>query len=167
MKSELNFVLNQEILTRFWAKVDKGEPDTCWNWTAARSRKMGYGVFGLCGKTYRAHRISWLIHHGYMPDSKLDVCHKCDNPACVNPLHLFLGTRTDNMQDCARKGRTSRVPRIVGTETRSAKLNDAAVAHLRSLPSDISVLREFALQYGMSYQSVLDAYRGKTWKHVE
>jgi len=92
---------------RFWAKVAKTE-DGCWNWTASKRHK-GYGAFcyyrddGTLVQG-RAHRYSWEIHNGDIPDGMF-VLHSCDNPACVNPDHLFLGTNQDNVDDMMRKGR--------------------------------------------------------------
>lgn len=89
---------------RFWARVVKG--DGCWVWTGARNAQ-GYGrmTAGSRGAGYlRAHRVSWELANGPVPKG-LWVLHRCDNPPCVNPAHLWLGTRLDNMRDCSAKGR--------------------------------------------------------------
>jgi hypothetical protein len=87
---------------RFWAKVDQRSKDECWLWTAALDDK-GYGMFKLDGWMQKAHRVSWMIANG--DANGLGVLHRCDTPACVNPRHLFLGNHSDNMKDCAAKGR--------------------------------------------------------------
>jgi len=96
------------IADRFWAKVDKSIASGCWEWQSS-IRGNGYGAFFTHlieegRKCYGAHRYSWMLAHGPIPDG-LWVLHKCDNRICVNPDHLFLGDRTDNMRDCAQKGR--------------------------------------------------------------
>ena len=88
-------------MDRFWDKVDKtGE---CWIWTASKNKK-GYGRFGFGSRAQLAHRVSWLLSNGEIPDGML-ACHTCDNPPCVNPSHLWLGTQKDNVVDMSSKGR--------------------------------------------------------------
>lgn len=99
-------MLTDQQLKNFWAKVNK--TDTCWNWTGAQS-PAGYGQFGVGDKTtgfksVLAHRLSYLLQNGLIPNN-LEVMHLCDNPSCVNPDHLRVGTHLENMQDMINKGR--------------------------------------------------------------
>lgn len=99
-------LITAEERIRFFAKVIQGSSeDDCWKWTAC-TNEFGYGLFNAQGRQQRAHRVSYKMHVGDIPDG-LQICHHCDNPPCTNPKHLFLGTQADNMQDASRKGRSA------------------------------------------------------------
>ena len=93
--------MNEHIEQRFFNKVDKTYG--CWNWIAHKN-PAGYGRITVNRKDYTAHRMSWILHKGAIPGG-LFVCHHCDNPACCNPNHLFIGTNRDNRRDSVKKGR--------------------------------------------------------------
>lgn len=106
------------LAERFWAKVRKSKG--CWEWTGAKQHN-GYGFIHTGGhvirRPLRAHRASWELHYGPIP-AGLWVLHRCDNPSCVRPDHLFLGSRSDNMKDCAAKGRVCTIGQANKTHCR-------------------------------------------------
>ena len=89
--------------SRFWARVDKRGPNECWEWTGGR-KGHGYGQVFFNSKNMRTHRLSWVLKNGPIPPD-LYVCHRCDNPPCVNPEHLYLGTQKQNIREAQEKGR--------------------------------------------------------------
>lgn len=152
---------------RFWRYVTPGDGDECWLW-AGSLRSTGYGQMTSEGKNYGAHRLSWLIHHGFYPPSTVDVCHTCDNRACVNPAHLFLGTRADNMADAQRKGRLigNHKNAARGERVNTAKLAEGQVREIRDLRTAGRSLQSIADEYGVSKKTVLNIDHGRVWKHV-
>ena len=113
-------------MKRFWNKVDVQGPDDCWNWQASKCK--GYGQFGFKGRNIRANRFVWYLHTGEFPPEGMCVCHTCDNPACVNPKHLFLGTQQENLSDMDDKGRRVNPPTAKPAwSLRQAKLVDSFI----------------------------------------
>lgn len=95
--------MTPEQISRYWAKVNKGLENECWEWVGAKNSK-GYGQFSINGKSTSTHRISYAMHHGEILPG-LIVCHTCNNPPCVNPKHLYMGTNTDNMHQASQQKR--------------------------------------------------------------
>lgn len=157
------------VETRFWKYVRKTR--TCWLWTAATDGH-GYGVIGAGSKReglLKAHRVSWQIHYGQIPPG-LNVCHKCDVPACVNPGHLFVGTDSDNARDAISKGRFV-FNRAHGSAHKNSKLTEESVAAARlayaCAPNKRGLIPRMAVHLGVSGPGLRNAISGKTWKHVQ
>ena len=126
---------------RFWGKVQKCGDGDCWLWTGSRN-KFGHGHFNNQPIGNTAHRTAWFLTNGAIPDGMF-VCHRCDNPPCVNPKHLFLGTNEDNMRDAAQKNRTAH-----GSRAHGSKLSEA----------DIPVILEM-LGKGISQSAIAVRFR--------
>lgn len=115
---------------RFLSKVPQNVPVTeCWIWLGTCEGK--YGKFFIQGSEYKAHRVAFMVWNDRKPNPNLDVCHKCDTPMCINPHHLFEGTRAENLQDCIRKGRQGDRSKAKGDASPYVKLSDAQVAEIR------------------------------------
>lgn len=99
-------MMTNEQIEKFWSKVDVKGSNDCWEWKGAIQSK-GYGSISLDGKTYNAHRVSWMIAHSRMPRPDLQILHSCDNRRCVNPAHLREGTNLENVRDMHRRGRAN------------------------------------------------------------
>jgi hypothetical protein len=137
----------------------------CWVWTGAKCLK-GYASIKVRGRVCRAHREMYKLTKGDIGD--MMVCHSCDNPSCVRPEHLFLGTSSDNMRDCVAKGRSvfQRRPELLprGEGHHSAKLTAATVAELRALHRSGQSARSLARRYGVSSRAVDKVVHGRTWR---
>lgn len=158
---------------RFWSKINKLGPDECWLWTGA-TQGFGYGVLNSCvnNKLVRAHRLSWNIHNGDIP-ANMFVCHKCDNPLCVNPKHLFIGSNTDNVHDMWKKGRASPPPRNgsipplhLGENHPNSKLTGAKVLEIRKLSRDGINGRQLASLFKITPAQISNILRNKQWRHI-
>ena len=152
--------VNERELARFWSHVNKTEG--CWEWTAARTGSNNYGRFKLRGKPFTAHRLSYIIAHGPIPDG-LKVLHRCDNPACVRPDHLWLGTHQDNMDDKVRKNRHW-VNR--GESHGMAKLTAAQVVEIRQRRASGEKGRALAVAFNVSEATISTVCSGKRWGFV-
>lgn len=148
---------------RFSEKFIKGSEDDCWNWAGAKKRK-GYGAMKLSGDSVSAHRIAYFLSEGAIPEG-LYVCHRCDNPACVNPSHLFLGTPLQNTQDMHSKGRQ----RYVGQKGRRnprAELSEKQVKKIIGLIAKGHTNKAIAQRFGVSHSTVSLIRLGKSWSEI-
>jgi hypothetical protein len=139
-------------------------PSGCWNWNGS-ILKNGYGCLGVDGKTQFAHRASFLAFHGSIPEGK-DICHSCDNRACVNPAHLFSGSRKDNMQDCAKKGRTNRFAKARGSRVATSILNESDVSEILVLLSENHTCAEIGRKFNVSRATISKIKNKKNWRHI-
>jgi|AntAceMinimDraft_17_1070374.scaffolds.fasta_scaffold31345_6 hypothetical protein len=157
------------LVDRFWDKVDKRGLDECWPWTGSHNTS-GYGEInrGLRGKgNILAHRASWEIHNGPIPEGKgwhgMCVLHHCDNPECVNPAHLFLGTQADNMRDMHVKNRRSYDTAARGENHGNAKLTNQDVREILCLLKAHYTQKEIAIWYGVVRQTISMINIGMSW----
>jgi hypothetical protein len=156
--------------------VDVKGPDECWLWTAC-TNGVGYGRFGIdsAKRTVYAHRLGYFLEYGVDPGN-LMVCHKCDQPLCQNPRHLFLGTKGDNNRDSVAKGRHAwkdehlwrqhpeQAPR--GERNGCAKLTEADVIEIRRLYAAGWLQREIGEKFGVRNKTVSKIVRLERWKHL-
>lgn len=146
--------------SRFWSKVSRLGPDECWEWRASRIYgDMPYGRFSRPGgKHVYAHRYSYELHHGPIPERQL-VLHRCDNPGCVNPAHLFVGTHQDNVDDMESKGRAHR--------EWGNKLTEQNVIDIRNRYSlGGIIMKDLAQEYGVSMVTIISIVKRRTWRHI-
>lgn len=148
-------LLTPKLVARFWSKVDaSGGPDACWVWTGPRWR-TGYAQIWVVDRQVLVHRFAWALEHGDIPPGR-QALHRCDNPACVNVRHLFLGTQADNMQDRSAKGRVRQGRRLTAEQVRD-------IRELREVGATLEAIGDL---YGISASNVCQVVRRRTHRKV-
>lgn len=144
---------------QFWSRASRvGE---CWIWQGSLTTN-GYGRLLVKGRWLGTHKIAFLLSHGSVPDG-LEVCHTCDNRACIRPDHLFLGTHRENMQDMKTKGRST-----YGTKHFNAQLTEDDIRQIRALYVPWKVTcRQLGEMFGTSYKNISRIVRREAWAHVD
>jgi hypothetical protein len=170
--------MTENDIARFWAKVRKGIETECWEWQAAKSHS-GYGVFSysLNGRPQMpAHRFSYMLSTGRVIPDGWFVLHSCDNPPCVNPRHLRLGTQKENVADAIERNRHKNPPPVPpkrpyehcarGTQCHTAKLNEWAVRALLKERLTGRNFTDLGREFGLDASTVADICKGRAWSHV-
>jgi hypothetical protein len=150
--------MEMNVIDRLMRKVVK--TDSCWNWTA-RKTPQGYGRINVEGVNKLAHRVAYELLVG--PVGSLHVLHRCDNPSCVNPAHLWLGTNADNVADKVSKGRA---PAAIGAANPKSKLQDADVLAIREAVARGIKQSALAVRYGVTPTQISTIAHRKQWRHL-
>ena len=158
-------VSKREPIERFMDKVQIVAESGCWIWTGSVDKNGdGYANFSIKRKAIKAHRASWILHHGVIPEGML-VCHVCDVKCCVNPSHLFLGTPKDNTQDMIRKGREKHVR---GEASPRAKFSESTVRQMRADYKSSGVsYADIGRKYGTSRGYAAQIINNEAWSHLK
>lgn len=152
-----------DFKVRFWSKVNKSAG--CWLFTSSLNR-LGYGTICYGGKVQKAHRVSWQIHFGEIPENQC-VLHKCDVRNCVNPAHLFLGTQQENIADMVQKGRNFS-PGLNGMKNPGSKLSDDKVKAIRALYAEQTLSQhKLATMFKVSPMTINRVVNEKLWRQVQ
>ena len=153
---------------RFWKRTDQSNgPDSCWPWTGFKAREVGgYGIL-YSGKIVFAHRVAWTLKNGAIPKG-LCICHHCDNPPCCNPKHLFMGTRKENNQDCAKKGRhsTSMIGKF-GESACNVKLTERQAKDVIRRRKKGELYSRMAKHFGVDQSTLQHIATGRSWPHLK
>jgi hypothetical protein len=161
--------ISADDASRFNAKVDRsGGPDACWPWMAS-TRDRGYGQFSVGGREGAippTHRLAFVLATGQVPADDVCVLHRCDNPPCCNPAHLFLGTRADNAHDRDSKGRGTAPPVTQGEQHYDARLTETDVRAIREATARGESQTWIAKRFGVSATAIRKIDKRQTWRHV-
>lgn len=185
--------LSESRVDLFWTRVSVADNDSdCWPWLGTlRSKENPYGVFRSGGRRHPSHRLAWEFTFGPIPEG-MSVCHRCDNPPCCNPAHLFLGTNLDNIADRHNKGRDASglrngkytrpaaTPRGTrhGRHTKPqstargerhgfAKLSENDVRRILDAYARGIERKVIAQEFGVGYQAIWDITKGRSWTHIK
>jgi hypothetical protein len=170
--TESEVSMRDESIARFWAKVDRS--GDCWTWKGATWQ--GYGRLGINGRSMKAHRVSWEIANGPIPTG-VEVCHRCDNPSCVRPDHLFLGTHAENIADMVSKGRVATGARSSARLHPERRPRGEFHPFHRLTAADVLAIRTryawggitqaaLASEYGVSEEHVRQIILRRKWAHL-
>lgn len=158
----------------FWERVNKSaDADGCWEWTGIRGGYTGmYGLMIYANQRAYAHRLSWTLHNNRPIPKGMYICHHCDNPICVRPDHLFLGTAKDNSQDMVRKGRSATGPRPnsyglqAGSKNSQSKLCERDIVEIRERRAQGDSYKDLSEAYGVHRITIAAIVKRTLWGHV-
>lgn len=160
-KLRTNKVPIEKEIERFLSRVDKKSESECWIW-AGRTNPDGYGQFDCRNSTVPSHRYMWSMLNGEIPQGMV-ICHRCDNPKCVNPSHLFLGTVQDNVRDRDMKGRQAD---HAGTKNGRAVLDENGAIKVKELRKSGLTYKDISTEMGVSVGCVSHILNGRHWVGV-
>lgn len=155
-------------IASFWDRVTIKSENECWEWSKGRSSKkpnQNYGIVWFNAIRHKTHRLAFQLNKGQLIDG-MNICHKCDNPPCCNPSHLFQGTPKENTRDCIAKGR---MKKEIGSARYNAILTEEIVAQIKKdLPNKkYGWSRKIARKYGIKESAIWNIISGLRWKHVK
>jgi hypothetical protein len=162
LESKMKKYSKEEAIQAFWNKVDKRGEDDCWEWKGSINHS-GYGQLTFDKKHIFAHRLSYIFENGDIPEG-MCICHHCDNPGCVNPKHLFIGTVRDNVLDMISKNR--KYSNVGENNGRSKLTTDQVIEIRRKYKRRIYTQLMLAKEYGVARPSIKDILVGSHWKHL-
>jgi len=164
LRSSVFRTLTDEEKERFWSNIDIRSDDECWLWQGNRQVKDGRGTIRFRGTRFVASRVALALQDDHYPTADKFACHKCDNPPCCNPGHLWWGSNSENIVDCFKKGRLNNNP-----NWRTGELNPKAKLKATDIPLirvDQRTMRAIADEYGVRPSAIAAIKQGRSWRHI-